>query len=77
MVNASGVEAAQRDRGEARRNGVISRPFRRLCVSPVIGSRVVATGSPEAESVRYADLWTVGRAVLCPPVGCRKSARTE
>jgi hypothetical protein len=32
MVNASGVEAAQRDRGEARRDGVISRPFRRLCV---------------------------------------------
>jgi len=23
---------AQRDQGEARRNGVISRPFRRLCV---------------------------------------------
>jgi hypothetical protein len=32
MANASGVEAARRDRGEARRNGVISRPFRRLCV---------------------------------------------
>jgi hypothetical protein len=26
------VEAAQRDRGEARRNDVISRLFRRLCV---------------------------------------------
>ena len=32
MVNAIGVEAAQRDRGEARRSDVISCPLRRLCV---------------------------------------------
>jgi len=32
MADASGVEAAQRDLGEARRSGVISRRLRRLCV---------------------------------------------
>jgi len=31
-MNASGVKAAQRDQGEARRSGVISRRLRRLCV---------------------------------------------
>jgi hypothetical protein len=32
MADASCVEAVQRDQGEARRSGVISRPPRRRCV---------------------------------------------
>jgi hypothetical protein len=36
MVNASGMRPAQRDQGEARRNDVISRPFRRLRLCSLI-----------------------------------------
>jgi len=32
MDDASGVKAVQRDQGEARRSGVISRSLRRLCI---------------------------------------------